>query len=73
VDDKRLEELTDLTKQVGLRQIKTETIDVQMQSPLTLQRLKERLDKKTILFSNFPSSKATPNHCKYGRCLEEEC
>ncbi len=72
MDDARLEELTTLTNEVGLKSIKTEKVSVDLHSPTVVQKLKERLSEKPVLFSNFPMTRATPNHAAYDRCKELE-
>lgn len=54
---------------IGLRRVKTKEIEIEAQSPMVLQRLKERLGAKPVTLGQFPLTKVTP---KYAQCICEK-
>lgn len=66
--DPEMQKLLDAARAVGPKQLKTETLDVSTHSPMMVQRLRERVARKPVLFSNFPSCTASPEDPHRNSC-----
>ncbi len=57
-------DLVEFVEAIGPRRVKTKEVEIEAQSPIMLQRLKERIGPKPVTLNQFPLTRVSPKNAQ---------